>query len=142
MNRPAWEEYALLIAETAAVRSQDPWRKVGACLLRHDRSVLSVGYNGPPPSVEIDWTSRETRRDYVTHAEVNALRWARPGEIWLLASTSLPCQRCMLEAAAYGVEKIVYRDELDASVYDTPAILDLAEAAGIVVTKGLDAGQP
>lgn len=29
-----WDEYAMSIAEVVAKKSKDPWRKVGACLLR------------------------------------------------------------------------------------------------------------
>ncbi len=42
-KRLSWAEYALKIAETAAERSEDPHRKVGACALNHQNMVAGVG---------------------------------------------------------------------------------------------------
>ena len=43
MSRLSWEQYALMIAKVASARSEDPYQKVGACVLRNDFSVASVG---------------------------------------------------------------------------------------------------
>lgn len=80
MNRLTWAEYALAMADVARLRSEDPYVKVGACVLRHDHSVAGVGYNGAPPGVEIDWSDRDERRKRVIHAETNALRYVSPGK--------------------------------------------------------------
>lgn len=104
-------EYALRLAEAAAQRSEDPKRQVGACLLREDGTVAALGYNGTPSGVLSDkrlWES-PAKDLYVIHAEVNALRYVRPGEAVLLASTYRPCVECVKTAAAQGVRKIVYR---------------------------------
>ena len=47
-KRPCWEEYALELAKVAAKRSEDPYLKVGASVLRYDNSVAGLGYNGAP----------------------------------------------------------------------------------------------
>jgi dCMP deaminase len=135
VTRATIDEYALALATTAATRSEDPHRQVGACLIRQDRTVAGLGYNGAPPSVEIDWADREDRRLWVIHAEANALRYVRPGEAVLLAVTSLPCPACMMSAASYGVRRVVYRDELDPKVYDRDLILRIARACGVEVVK-------
>lgn len=137
-RRPTWEEYALLLAQTAALRSQDLNYKVGAALMRHDHTVAGLGYNGAPSGVEIDWGDREGRRGWVQHAESNALRYVRPGEVELLASTLMPCGQCMLMIAGYDIKRVVYRGELDPSVYDRDATLDLAIRCGIEVYKMTD----
>ncbi len=108
-DRISWEEYALLLAEVASLRSEDPHKKTGACVLRHDKSVASLGYNGAPRGVEIDWSDRDERRKKVIHAEVNALSNCKPGEAWLLACDLMPCTNCMKTIAAYGIKKVVYR---------------------------------
>ena len=54
-KRPSWEEYALELAKVASKRSEDPYLKVGASVLRYDNSVAGLGYNGAPPNIEIDW---------------------------------------------------------------------------------------
>jgi deoxycytidylate deaminase len=109
-KRKSWEETALILAETiAACRSQDPYVQVGACAVLHDNSV-SLGYNGPPPGIEIDWSERENRGPRVIHAEVNALRSVLPGQCKFLAVTLLPCRHCMTFIASKAVKKIVFRE--------------------------------
>ncbi len=109
-NRKSWDETALILAETIAdCRSQDPYVQVGACAVMQDNSV-SLGYNGPPPKIEIDWSDRDRRLSRVIHAEVNALRAVGPGECKFLAVTLLPCRSCMTFIASKGVKRIVFRE--------------------------------
>lgn len=135
MARMTPNAYGMALARTAALRSEDPYRQVGACAMRFDRTVVSLGYNGPPPGVDIDWEDRDHRRDYVVHAEVNALRFARPNEVSFIYTTSLPCDRCMLMIAAYGVAVVVYDEELDPAVYDRALIMRIADLAEVGVYK-------
>ena len=119
-KRKSWEETALILAETIAeCRSQDPYAQVGACAVLRDNSV-SLGYNGPPPGIEIDWSEREHRGARVIHAEVNALRSVAPGQCKFLAVKLLPCQHFMTFIASKGVKKIVYREvyERDRLAFD------------------------
>lgn len=133
MVRPDWKEYALLLAETAAVRSEDPWLKVGAVVLRRDNSVAGVGYNGAPSGVSIDWVDRDGRRPFVIHAEVNALRFTTPIDTrgGLLATTHRPCAACMPLIAAHGITTIVYRDAIDPITYDPNLLDEIAWQLGI-----------
>ena len=117
MDRLDWEEYALELARVASLRSEDPYVIVGACVLRPDNSVAGLGYNGAPPGIDINWSDRDERRKRVVHAEVNALRYAVPGQCELLACTLLPCNDCLKTIASYGIKKVVFSDiyELDKS---------------------------
>lgn len=110
-DRPSWEEYALLLAETAAIRSEDPYKKTGACVLRYDGSVAGLGYNGAPRGITLDWSNRDERRKWVIHAEINCLSYCKPGEGWILACDLMPCGNCMKTIAAYGIKKVVYRTD-------------------------------
>lgn len=56
-----WDEYAMSIAEVVAKKSKDPWRQVGAVILREDNSIASVGYNGFPQGIEEDWSDRDEK---------------------------------------------------------------------------------
>lgn len=129
--RPSWDEYALRLAETAADRSEDPYVKVGAVVLRADHSVASVGYNGAPPGVQIDWTDRDRRRAFVIHAETNALRYVTTAEVagGVLAVSHLPCPQCLVNTAAYGIKRVVYRFDLEN--YPTKETEEVAGAVGI-----------
>lgn len=134
--RPTWEEYALIIAEAARTRSEDPYVQVGACILRYDFSVASVGYNGAPSGVNVDFSNRDARRPRMIHAEANALRYIRPGEAYLLATTLMPCLECVKLITAYGIEKVVFRDVIEnTDVYDSDLTYSIATEFGMKVLR-------
>ena len=131
MTRLNWDEYALSLARVASLRSEDPYVRVGACLLRSDNSVGGLGYNGAPRGVDINWEDRDERRKRVIHAEVNALRYSRPDECGLLACTHLPCNDCLRMISSYGIKKVVF-----AEVYERDrSSLDLAKEFNINLIK-------
>lgn len=112
----SWEEYALEIAKVASLRSEDPYRKVGASALNHANMVIGVGYNGLPSGLSVlnsFWLDRDGRRPYMIHAEVNCLSLCKKGEISLLATTLLPCSSCATMIAAYGIKRVVYKEEFE-----------------------------
>lgn len=136
--RPSWGEYALAMAHAAASRSQDLDYKVGCVVLRADHSIASVGYNGAPSGVELDWGNREARRPYVIHAEQNALRWTTPTDVagGLLAVNYHPCARCLLDIAAYHISQVWFSLDLDWSVYNRRATIAVAHRVGVTLTRG------
>jgi dCMP deaminase len=122
-----WQQYALSLAKVASLKSKDPYVKVGCSLLRHDNTVASLGYNGFPSGMEEDWSDRDERRKFVTHAEQNSLRFIKPNECYLAATTLLPCNDCLKSLASYGIKKVIYE-----KVYDKDcSTLELAEKFGI-----------
>jgi len=106
----------MLLAFAAAKRSEDPYRKVGACALNKDKMVVGLGYNGlasgkdAPPSF---WEDRDYRRKFMIHAETNCLSLCKKGEVDLLAVTLLPCSYCATMIASYGVKEILYHEEYE-----------------------------
>ena len=116
-DRLSWEEYALSLATVASLRSQDPYRKVGACALNSQNMVIGLGYNGLASGKEINgktfWDDRDERRKYMIHAEANCLSLCEKGEVELLAVTLLPCSYCATMIAAYNVGRVVYKEEYE-----------------------------
>jgi len=110
INKYSWW---LLLAELASARSEDPWCKVGAIGIREDGSIAGVSYNGAPPKVEIDWSDRDERRKYVVHAETNLLRYIKPNECPIVATTISPCYDCLKNLASYGVKEIYFQNYYD-----------------------------
>jgi dCMP deaminase len=113
-TRISWEEYALRIAEVASLRSEDPFKKVGACALDKDNRVIGVAYNGLASGLSVNsdfWKDRDKRRPYMIHAEANLLSLFKRGECALLACTLLPCSCCASLISAYNVKKVVYKEE-------------------------------
>jgi dCMP deaminase len=133
IDRISWEQYALELAKVASLRSEDPRTKVGCCLLRHDHTVASLGYNGAPAGVEIDWNNREEKHKRVVHAEINALRMVKPNEVYLAAITHACCNDCLKSLAAYGIKVVVYaEDYVFKSDY---SFKDIAKEFGIKVIQ-------
>ena len=115
-ERIDWYEYAMLLAFAAAKRSEDPYRKVGACALNKDKMVVGLGYNGLASGKEVlphFWEDRDERRKYMIHAETNCLSLCKKGEIDLLAVTLLPCSYCATMIASYGVKEVLYHEEYE-----------------------------
>lgn len=112
-KRPSWDEYALMLAQVASYRSEDPFVKVGACALDHANRVIGVAYNGLKSGVDVDmefWTDRDKRRPYMIHAEVNLLSLFRRGEARVMAVSLLPCASCAAMIAAYNIPRVVYNE--------------------------------
>jgi dCMP deaminase len=112
-SRPSWEAHAMNLALMAKERSEDPYQKVGACILGHDNEVLSVAYNGLIAGFKTPngfWENRDFRRPFMIHAETNCLARINRGEGKILACTLLPCSSCATNIAAHGIKKVVYKE--------------------------------
>lgn len=69
-----WDKYYMLLALVAAQKSKDSSTKVGAVIVGGDNSIISTGYNGPPPHTEDGpWEDRGEKLRRTLHAEQNAL---------------------------------------------------------------------
>lgn len=136
-QRPSFAEHAMRLALAATFRSEDPYCKVGACLLDCDGLVLGVGYNGPPSGVTLDWTDRDARRRFIVHAEANAMRLVTPwtSEGGLLAVSHFPCEPCILLAASYKVEAIYWRIAPDWERYPAAGSESMAACLGIKLER-------
>lgn len=122
--------YAMALAHVASLRSEDPYRKVGAAALDFDNRVIGTAYNGLAPGFDPPagfWDDREARQKFMLHAEVNLCSLFRRGEAKIVATTTMPCTACMQTLCAYGIREIYYRDAYDAS--------DAAEIAALYGVK-------
>ena len=111
-------QYAMALAYVASLRSEDPYRKVGAAALDFDNRVIGTAYNGlapgynPPPGF---WDDRDSRQKFMLHAEINLCSLFRRGEAKLIATTTMPCTACMQTLCAYGIKEIYYGEVYHAS---------------------------
>ena len=107
-------QYVMTLAHAAALRSEDPYRKVGAAALDADNRVIGTAYNGLYPGFKAQdtfWASRDERQKYMLHAEINL---------------------CMQALCAHGVKTIYYCEPYDKS--EAPAIASLYGVELIQVT--------
>lgn len=115
MTRKSFIDCAMQTCKIWAERSEDPYKKVGCCIINSDGRVLSVGYNGLPSKFNADlsfWKDRDFRRKFMIHAEINALSFLKKTDNpYLLATTLLPCSSCALSIISYGIKKVVYEED-------------------------------
>ena len=113
--RISFEEMAMKIADVVKDRSEDPYKKVGACILNKEGRILSVGYNGLLSKQQVPnnfWEDRDERRRFIIHAETNALACiTRYDEPYILASTLLPCANCAINICSHGIKEVYYKEE-------------------------------
>lgn len=137
MNRPSWDHHALFLAFAASYRSEDPYKKVGACALDNDNNVLGVAYNGLTPGKVVDqqfWQNRDARRPYIIHAEANLLARISVNQATTIAVTMMPCAACARSIAAHGIKRVIYSEVYD---YDRTGIdiLDFYNIDHIFIPK-------
>lgn len=126
-------EYAMALADVASLRSEDPFRKVGAAALDFDNRVIATAYNGLAPGFDAPagfWDDREKRQKFMLHAEINLCSLFRRGEAKIVATTTMPCTACMQTLCAYGIEEVYYRE-----VYKESFAPDIAELYGVILQQ-------
>lgn len=100
------------LARHVAAWSKDPSTKVGAVIVRPDRTVASVGYNGLPRGV-LDTPARLDDREVkylmTVHAEANAILSAHePVKGYTLYVAPLhPCANCAALIIQAGIARVV-----------------------------------
>ena len=133
-------QYVMTLAHAAALRSEDPYRKVGAAALDADNRVIGTAYNGLYPGFKAQdtfWASRDERQKYMLHAEINLCSLFRRGEAKVVACTTMPCTSCMQALCAHGVKTIYYCEPYDKS--EAPAIASLY---GVELIQAMGRGTP
>lgn len=103
----------MLLANIAKLRSEDPFRQVGACALDYNNKVLGVSYNGLMAGHRLTdeiLYNREKRRKYFLHAEVNLLNQFKTGSCNIIATTCLPCSSCAQLIISHGIKNVVYEE--------------------------------
>lgn len=110
--KPHWHKRFIALAEHVSTWSRDPNRKVGAVIVRPDKTVASLGFNGFPRGVadtQERYDNREEKLEMVVHAEMNAILHAREP----LHGYSLyvwpfhPCARCAAAIIQSGIKTVV-----------------------------------
>lgn len=149
MSAPAkWDRRFLELADLVASWSKDPSTKVGAVIVRPDKTVCSVGFNGFPRGVldAEEWLrDRPTKYAYTVHAEMNAiLTAAEPVRgMTLYVSPLHPCASCAASIAQAGIVRVVARmgeppDRWADNFQQAASVLSLA-GVKVEIVEGEDA---
>lgn len=131
--RPDWNMYFIGIALAVADRGDCSRRRVGAVLVRPDRSIASTGYNGTEPgglsclagecpraaSGAMPLSSYDTGAGacIALHAESNCLAFARENTTgYTMYVTCQPCIGCLRTIKAHRLTRVVYPDTAEFKV--------------------------
>lgn len=123
LKRPDWDEYFMMLAKVAALRSNCVKRKVAAIIVR-DRRVISTGYNGTPRGTRncyeggcprcnsLAESGTQLEECLCSHGEENAITQAAYHGVSVkggsLYSTFAPCLMCTKMIINAGIQEVVY----------------------------------
>jgi dCMP deaminase len=107
-----WDNYFFDICRANAAMSYDPSTKVGAVIVRPDKTIAATGFNGFPRGCEDHadlYQDRDLKLSRVIHAEMNAILHARePLHGYTLYVWPFPpCDRCMAHIIQAGITRVV-----------------------------------
>lgn len=118
LNRK-WSDYFSNMAQNASGASKDASTKVGAVLVRPDKSIASTGFNGFPARLHdnelyLNATTPEMKAfkyQRMIHAEANCLDHCRDHDLtgYAMFVTHHPCDKCALRITNTGISEVYYR---------------------------------
>jgi dCMP deaminase len=108
-----WEYRFLAMARLIGSFSKDPSTKVGAVIVRPDKTIVSMGYNGFPKLMDDapeSYANRPEKLSKIIHAEENALIFANQSlEGCTMYTYPLPpCDRCCVKLIQAGIKHFVF----------------------------------
>lgn len=131
INRPAWDEVWMTMAETIAKRSHHPKWKVGALIVSSDNTqVFSLGYNGNAAGMSNVPKSTKPGESGLLHAEINALLkldYNNPKDKVMYVTLS-PCEMCAKAIVNSGIKKVVVKN-----MYRDSSGINILKQSGIII---------
>jgi dCMP deaminase len=108
-----WDTRFLDMAKLVSTWSKDPSTQTGAVIVRPDRTVVSIGFNGFPKNMpdNPEWyANREEKYSRIVHCEVNALIHAfEPLKNCTLYTYPFACcDRCVVQMLQAGILRFVF----------------------------------
>ncbi len=143
IERPAWDNYFMKIAEDVSTRSTCLRRHVGAVIVK-DKRILTTGYNGAPTGIahctketclRIKYNVPSGERHELCrglHAEQNAIIQAAYHGVSLKGAkiyvTHKPCSICTKMLINSGIDTFIFR-----SYYEDALADEMTNEAGIKI---------
>jgi dCMP deaminase len=107
-----WNHWFLNLAKYISTASKDPSTKTGAVIVRPDKTVASMGYNGFPRGItDTEWllANRDEKYKRIVHCEMNAILTAKEDlkGYTLYTWPLLSCDRCAVHVIQSGIKSVV-----------------------------------
>lgn len=112
-NQLKWDLRFLRLAKEVSTWSKDPSTQVGAVIVRPNRTIASVGFNGFSKYKDDDpelYNTREIKYRKIIHAEMNAVFFCQDRSLkgyTLYTYPFLTCERCFQNIAQNEFSRIV-----------------------------------
>ena len=111
------DDYWMMIARVASLRSNDPSTRVGACYVSEGGEFISFGYNHSPSKWNINTFPfkggakelHNTKYPYIIHGEIDGLK-EKDYTNSTCYVTLFPCSNCAKQMIHRGVKRVVYLD--------------------------------
>ena len=108
-----WHLRFLKLARLVSTWSKDPSTKTGAVIVRPDKTIVSLGFNGFPQSMPDDlalYNNRDEKYSRIIHCEINALIFAKEKlDKYILYTYPLAsCDRCAVQMLQAGIKMFVF----------------------------------
>lgn len=132
-NEQKWDLRFLELAKLVSEWSKDPSTKTGAVIVRPDRSVVSLGFNGFARQM-LDaqelYEDREIKYSRVIHCEVNALIQAKQSVegCTLYTYPFISCDRCVVQMIQAGITRFVSQSPSEDALTRWAAAFDKSRA--------------
>jgi len=106
-----WDIRFIQLAKHVASWSKDPSTQCGAVIVRPDRTIASVGFNGLPRGVEDSpdrLLDRDKKLQYIVHAEANAILTAHEQlkDYAIYVWPFQPCCHCAAAIIQSGISEV------------------------------------
>ena len=114
-----WDEAFMAVSMVMSLRSKDPHKQVGACIVNRANIIVGTGYNGFPRGCSDDtipWAREDpdplmTKHLYVVHAEQNAIYnigFGRADDCRIY-TTAYPCADCAKAIIQNGIREVIWQ---------------------------------
>jgi dCMP deaminase len=136
-----WDEYFMLQAMMAGMRSKDPSTKVGSVFVDATNHQVSMGYNGFVAGIDesrLPWSKdpaaplENQKYGYVVHAEANAILHSPSALQGTRCYVTLfPCHECAKLIASKKISEVIFLSDKHASSESTRIAKKIFELSGI-----------
>ena len=141
----SWDDFFGSVASLSAMRSRDPVKKTGACIVNDDNRLVGIGYNGMPKGIDdglLPWQDTavdpiDEKHLYVCHATMNAVLNKNQQSLrdCRIYCTNIPCNECAKILCQVGIKKIYFLNDCPEDCISTLGTRKLCEAAGISIKQ-------
>ena len=105
----SWDEYFMAVAFLSSLRSVEPTKRGGACVVNTENRIVGIGYCGFPRGIDSHPPGHD-RSLFLCHSVMNALLNKNQYDVRgsRIYTTCFPCSECAKLIIQAGIARVVY----------------------------------